>query len=162
MVMAKEGRLSYSTKLVDQICARLELGETLSDICSDPPWPKVSTVQHWIQNSFDVRDRFARAREAGEDAIAARTRAIARGVDRVQDFKPGSSEQRDKLVVDTDLRLLAFWNPKKYSERKQMDLNVTIDTCNLFEKQEAKRLEAMRQMIDVTPATVSNEDDPLW
>ncbi len=160
--MAKEGRLSYSTELVDQICSRLELGETLAEICAEPPWPSTKIVYKWISSISHVRDRFAHAREVGEDYIASRTRAIARGVQQVKDFQPGTSEQRDKLVVDTDLRLLAFWNPKKYSERKQVDMNISVDTSTLFDKMEAKRLEAARTMIDVTPSAVAIDDEPLW
>ena len=35
--------------------------------------------------------------------------------------------QRNKLRVDTRLKLLAKWNPRKYGERVQQDVHLTGD-----------------------------------
>jgi hypothetical protein len=44
--------------------------------------------------------------------IAARTRETARG------FGDSSGDvQRDKLIIETDLKLLAKWDPKRYGDR---------------------------------------------
>jgi len=60
----------------------------------------------------EVSGLLARARDLGETVIANNLRDVARG-------GPGSSGdvQRDKLIVDTDLKLLAIWNPKRYGQR---------------------------------------------
>lgn len=153
--MARGGRLSYTPELLDDICDKLAHGITMAEICADPPMPSVQAVHHWCEVSFKTRDKIARARAIGEDYIAANTRKTARG-------QPGhtyGNEQRDKLVVDTDLRLLAFWNPKKYSEKKQLDVNINLDVANLFDKVEAMRL------AQVAPAPLiidQSDEDPLW
>lgn len=64
-----------------------------------------------------VATDIARARDIGFDAIAARTRDVARGTD-------GSTGdvQRDKLIIETDLKLLAKWS-RKYGERSNIEIN---------------------------------------
>jgi hypothetical protein len=70
-------------------------------------------VLDWAQKFPDVGRRIAHARAAGFDEIARRARLIARG-----DREAGSTgdTQRDRLIVDTDLKLLAKWDPKRYGD----------------------------------------------
>ncbi len=60
----------------------------------------------------EVSAILARARDLGEEVIASDLQSVARG-------GAGSSGdvQRDKLIVETDLKLLAIWNPKRYGQR---------------------------------------------
>lgn len=74
----------------------------------------------------------ARSRLEGFDAIARRARQTARGRgDSTQDV------QRDKLIVETDLKLLAKWDPKRYGDRLNVDgiepsvVNLTINAQSL-------------------------------
>lgn len=74
----------------------------------------------------------AHARLEGFDAIARRIRATARGRgDSTQDI------QRDKLIVETDLKLLAKWDPKRYGDRLNVDgiepskVNITVNAQTL-------------------------------
>ncbi len=60
----------------------------------------------------EVKEAIARARDLGEDCIAIGCRLVARG-----QGESSGDVQRDKLIVDTDLKLLAKWNPKKYGDR---------------------------------------------
>lgn len=108
------GRPSKKTpELCVEIAERLSRGETMADICRDDHMPHVSTVWDWQQQDVAFSQSIARARDIGEDVIANNTRLVARGV---KGHSTGDV-QRDKLVVDTDLKLLAKWNPKKYGER---------------------------------------------
>ena len=102
-------------KKVEEICALLEQGEPLAVICRREDMPSVRTVYNWQDADQTVKDRFQQARDIGEDAIAANLRTVARGGD-------GSTGdvQRDKLVVDTDLKLLAKWNPRRWGDRVQL------------------------------------------
>lgn len=101
---------------VEEICALLEQGEPLAVICRREDMPSVRTVYNWQDADHAVKDRFQQARDIGEDAIAAGTRSIARGLE-------GSTGdvQRDKLVVDTDLKLLAKWNPRRWGDRQALE-----------------------------------------
>lgn len=106
----KGGRPSkYSKELIADICERLSNGEPLAAICRDEGMPDPSTVWDWQQNKPEVSQAIARAREIGEEVIAAECLDIA---DDLQDH-PASRRVR----VETRLKLLAKWNPKKWGEK---------------------------------------------
>jgi hypothetical protein len=73
--------------------------------------PAMSAVNNWRRENAVFDGNFARAREAGHDVIASRARETARGLG-----DSTSDVQRDKLIIDTDLKLLAKWD-KRYSDR---------------------------------------------
>ena len=79
----------------------------------------------------------ARGRLDGFDAIARRARLTTRG-------KGDSSGdvQRDKLIVETDLKLLAKWDPKRYGDKISVD-GIEPTTINLTIS--AQTLPAMQQ-----------------
>jgi len=103
---------TYHPSTVEVICDRLSKGEPLAKICRDDSMPGHRTVYDWMEKQPEVSAIIARARDLGEDVIASDLREVARG-------GAGSSGdvQRDKLIVETDLKLLAKWNPKKYGDR---------------------------------------------
>jgi len=108
----------YSDEIITAICARLSDGEPMAQICRSDAMPSYSAVWDWMQQYDNVKEAIARARDLGEDVIAAGLRDVARG-------GVGSSGdvQRDKLIVDTDLKLLAKWNPKKWGDKVQNEVS---------------------------------------
>lgn len=123
------GRPSKRTPaLIDQICARLSKGEPMASICRDDGFPDPSTVWDWAQADDTVSQSIARARERGFDAIAAECLDIADdGRNDFVDKLNADGEvigrtldaehvQRSKLRVETRLKLLAKWDPKRYGE----------------------------------------------
>ena len=119
----------YTSDLVDRICERLSVGEPLAQICRDKGMPGLSTVYDWQSADKDISGRFARAREAGFDQIAQDALDIAD--DGSRDYKPSEDGrelpdhdhiQRSKLRVETRLKLLAKWDPKRYGERIAQEL----------------------------------------
>lgn len=98
-------------------------GKTLREWCRQPGHPCYWLVYEWMKNDNDFSKRFAQAREAGEDVIAEECLAIAD--DATNDYmeRDGRMEldrehvQRSKLRIETRLKLLAKWNPKKYGDR---------------------------------------------
>jgi hypothetical protein len=116
------GASLYSPELVDAICARLETGETMADICRGDGMPAYRTVKDWIDTKPQVSAAIARAREIGFDAIAASCLAIADGPAEVQGNPCGSEDvQRDKLRIWSRLQLLAKWDPKRYGDKAAID-----------------------------------------
>jgi hypothetical protein len=105
-------RSTFNTKQADEVIARLKRGEPLTHICATKGFPCDDTIRTWAAaNEAFARD-IAHAREIGFDVIAGNTRLVARGLgDSTGDV------QRDKLIVDTDLKLLAKWDPKRYGEK---------------------------------------------
>jgi len=102
----------FTPALVKEIAERLSKGEPLAQICRDAHMPDPSTVWDWMQKDAALSQSIARAREAGFDAIAANTRQTARGLG-----ESTADVQRDKLIIDTDLKLLAKWDPKRYGDK---------------------------------------------
>lgn len=89
----------------------LSVGTPLTVICSDHGMPCDDTVRAWAAENEELSRAIARAREAGHDTIAHRMRQTARGSgDSTGDV------QRDKLIIETDLKLLAKWDPKRYGD----------------------------------------------
>lgn len=102
------------TEAIAKVIAGLRIGTPLTVICSEEGMPGIRTVYEWRDADADLSADIARARDAGFDAIALRTRETARG--------SGDSKgdvQRDKLIVDTDLKLLAKWD-KRYGDSVQL------------------------------------------
>lgn len=99
-------------QVIEDICERLALGEPLAKICRDASMPSAGSVLSWAQNDPETDAAIARARELGHDVIALDALQIADDIE--------GDTQRDKLRVDTRLKLLAKWNPKKYGESTQL------------------------------------------
>ena len=132
----KPGRPTKRTPAIEQeIVERIAQGQTLRSICldNDKRFPEWRTVYDWMEADPDFSARIARARETGHDAIAEEALAIANqplpGIETEEDehgnvtkIKRGDMLGHRKLQIETRLKLLAKWNPKKYGERASMEL----------------------------------------
>lgn len=113
----------YTQEVADAICARLADGEPLRQICRDEAMPAWRTVYDWKDAHADFAARIAHAREAGHDAIAADCLDIAdeTSFDTIQTEngdRPNTEWiSRSKLRIETRLKLLAKWDPKRYGEK---------------------------------------------
>ena len=120
---------TYTEERAAAILERIALGEPLRQICRDEGQPAWRTVYDWMMEEKDFATRFARARELGEDAIAQECLDIADNAanDWMEQFDAksestgwklnGEHVQRSKLRIETRLKLLAKWNPKKWGEK---------------------------------------------
>lgn len=106
-------------QLLNEICERLANGEALVRICESAHLPSRWTVVEWMADDEQVGLRISRARELGEDSIAHDALRIADGL---LPATPGavSDPQRDKLRVDTRMKLLAKFNPKRWGDGLQL------------------------------------------
>lgn len=92
----------------------------------------------------------------GTHAIANRARLTARGYGPTQGGDSTGDVQRDKLICDLDMRLIAKFNPKEFGEAVQMrmaDANgEKLDTTPMIRELLALvRPADGSQAIDVTP-----------
>lgn len=91
--------------------------------------PSVTTVWNWEKADPDLSERIARAREAGEEWLAAECLGIADdsrndwmeqraadGDEQALKFN-GEHVQRSKLRIETRLKLLAKFNPRRWGEK---------------------------------------------
>lgn len=117
----------FTEEVAEAICSRLSKGEPLAHICDNEAMPAVRTVSDWKRDHEGFSANFARARDDGFDALAAQALEIADtplpGVETTT--KPdGSVETREgdmlghrKLQIETRLKLLAKWDPKRYGDK---------------------------------------------
>jgi hypothetical protein len=105
------------------------------------------TVYRWRDAHPEFELRFARAREDGHDVIAEQALEIANTpVEGVvtEESDQGTKIRREdmlghrKLQVETRLKLLAKWNPKKYGDLVQHSGNVGVTLSQLIEKSKVK------------------------
>lgn len=106
-----------------EILERLSNGEPLAEICrSAKKFPHPTNWREWCEKDEGLAIAYARAREAGEDAIAAETLAIIDEEPRLYQTEggprvdPGDVANR-KLRAEHRLKLLAKWNPKRWGEK---------------------------------------------
>lgn len=121
------GRPTIRTpEIVEDILRRLSDGEPLAAICRTPGYPHPSTFRDWANGDEELSRRFARAREDGFDAIAQSAMEIA-DLPPVYAQSEGGSRidtgdvANRKLQIETRLKLLAKWDPKRYGEKVQLD-----------------------------------------
>lgn len=140
----KRGRPSLrSSTIAEEIVRRLsgEDGkpEPMAVICRDDHMPSVTTVWRWMEEDAEFSKAIARAREVGEEAMLADCIEIAH--DGTNDYneqfdKDGQSVgwrlnaehvQRSKLRIETTLKLLAKWNPKKFGDKVDLNHSGTVN-----------------------------------
>jgi transposase-like protein len=116
----------YTFELSEHVCLELSNGKPLRQICREVgiDW---TTIYEWRRVHKDFSERFAIAREIGEEAIAAECLEIADtpAIGIVKTYRGGEvAEAREedmlghrRLQIDTRLKLLAKWNPSKWGDK---------------------------------------------
>lgn len=139
------GRPSLRTqKVCDEIIERVSSGEPLAQVCRDAHMPALRTVYDWMENDAELSARFARARVVGYDMIAADALRIADTphigqVVRESD-KDGTVVTTEdmlghrKLQIETRIKLLAKWDPKRYGERVEVAGDATSPIVQRIER----------------------------
>ena len=122
----------YTVEIAREICASLAEGVPLREICRREGFPEWRTIYDWMVKDdaavaagggAGLSAAIARAREIGYDAMAEDCLRIADDASNdwmETEYGPRVNAehiQRSKLRIETRLKLLAKWNPKKYGER---------------------------------------------
>ena len=139
-------------QIIDDIVAGLSDGVPLRELCRREGMPSWRTVYSWMDADEAVATRVAQAREIGFEAIAEEILDIAddasndwmqrkRQNGTVDIVLDSDHVQRSKLRIETRLKLLACWNPKKYGTKQTVDVgnkdgetlkaDINIDTVAL-------------------------------
>jgi len=118
--------------IADELVEWISEGKTLREFCRQPGKPCYATIYDWKDKDPEFATRIARAREIGEEVIHQECLSIADSTQLgviVTEKPDGSTETKTadmlehrKLRIDTRLKLLAKWNPKKYGDRVDMNL----------------------------------------
>lgn len=120
--------MSYSAEeragAIARVVDGLSKGRPLTILCAGDGMPAVSTFYEWMEADTLLSGAIARAREQGFDAIAMEALAIADEtsqdtVSTETGDRPNSEWiTRSRLRVDTRLKLLAKWDPKRYGDKQ--------------------------------------------
>lgn len=142
-------RLTIRSDRVEQtILSRLATGEPLAVICRENGMPDPSTWRDWCNGDQSLAIAYARAREDGEDYLAAQCLAI-------MDEEPARYETENgdridpgfvahqKNRVEGRLKLLAKWNPKRWGDK----VDVTSDGRPIGEISETERAARVAGML---------------
>jgi hypothetical protein len=143
----------YNAELLETIIDRLSAGEPMAAICREEGMPAARTVRDWINRHASVSAAIAGARDDGEEWLAAECLLIAdtprpgyieeferRMVDnpddpdgeQVEEFVLAKRRVEDmlahrKLQIETRLKLLAKWNPRKWGEKVEVNGRLTLE-----------------------------------
>lgn len=121
---------TYDPEVAREMCEQLSEGVPLREICRQDGFPAWRTVYDWMAKDPDLSAAIAYARDVGYDALAedclriADTPMMGEEVTETEDEegKKVSIKKTDmlghrKLQIETRLKLLAKFNPKKYGDR---------------------------------------------
>jgi hypothetical protein len=113
----------------ETIIAKVSEGVPLAQVCRELGLG-LTTWYDWCRADAELSDRIARAREAGFDVIAAEALRLADtphlGQIVRESDKDGTVVTTEdmlghrKLQIETRLKLLAKWDPKRYGDRVQV------------------------------------------
>ena len=130
LIKPKIGKPSkYTKEIAQSICEQLSEGIPLREICRQDGMPAWRTVYDWMYKDDDLSTAIAHARDLGYDSLAEECLDIADDANNdwmERTDKEGRSigwvvngehVQRSKLRIETRLKLLAKFNPKKYGEK---------------------------------------------
>jgi len=138
---------TYTQAMFDEVIDRLSSGEPLAAICRDEHMPALRTFYVWKDRTPEHAARFAGARDDGFDRIALDTMQIADEVPPLTSMgaTDGGAVQHAKLRIETRLKLLAKWDPRRYGDKLaiggaadlpaiQTDVAVTLDPSEAYKK----------------------------
>jgi hypothetical protein len=115
-----------------EIHAWIESGKTLRAYCRQDRKPSYGLVYDWLEVDAKTEEktessRFARSRDLGEAQILQECLEIAdttqlgeiitQKADGSTEIKQADMIEHRKLRIETRLKLLAKWNPKKYGDK---------------------------------------------
>ena len=163
----KIGRPSkYTPEIAQKMCELLSEGVPLREICRMEGYPAWRTVYDWMYRDdaalasgggVGLSAAIARAREAGYDAMAEECLIIANtphvGVKEVRSVDHRGNETvalstedmlgHRKLQIETRLKLLAKWDPKRFGDKVQL----SGDAENPIKVQAETQAEAMMEAL---------------
>ncbi len=105
-------------EIIDEVCERLALGETLSRICTAPDLPDRRTIHRWAAKDSNIADSILTARRLGGWAM------FDEATDRLMNATPQTIQVERELAhhVRWSISKLA---PDVFGERKERGVNIS-------------------------------------
>ena len=116
---------SYNESIAGEILQRLSLGEPLTKICRDAHMPNPDTVFNWERIIEGFSEKVTRARESSADHYSHEIIEIAdesptmtiSGDEWTKECIDPAGIQRNKLRIDTRLKLMQMLKRKTYGDK---------------------------------------------
>lgn len=158
---------TYDKSLAIQMCELLSEGIPLREICRMDGMPAWRTVYDWIGRDAELAASIARAREMGYDALAEQCLIISNTpvMGKKTVYSSGAEEDKDsvtvteedmlghrKLQIETRLKLLAKWDPKRFGDRVQLSGDAENPIRVEAESQAERMMAALLQNLEMKRA----------
>ena len=144
--MAKR-QTKRTPEVEERIIEGLTDGVPLRVLCRQDDIPSWRTVYDWINADASFASRVAYARDLGFEAIAEDILDIADDTPAISDHV-----QRSKMRIDTRLKLLACWSPKRYGNKQDVSIgNKEGETLKIGAN--AENVELTRHLAEVVRVT---------
>ena len=112
-----KGRTSIKTQeLLDTICHRIALGETLTNICRDPDMPDQKSVWNWLNDDHNFSRNYARAREDQADRMDEMILETA-------DNSTAATANADRVKIMAYQWRAERLKPRMYGAKQTLDVN---------------------------------------
>lgn len=104
-----EKPVKYSQRITDEICEKLSGGQSLRSICTEPGFPKITSVFRWLDRYPEFSIQYARARQAQGESF----------VDELIDIAddPTGDPQRLKLRIDARKWAASKFHGSRYGDK---------------------------------------------
>lgn len=155
----KTGRPSkYTKEIAQSICEQLSEGVPLREICRQEGMPAWRTIYDWMYKDDDLSAAIAHARDLGYDNMAEECLHIADNVmmgsiKTIDDEGNITVKHEDmlghrKLQIETRLKLLAKFNPKRYGDAVKLsgDAENPLEVGNTMFNELLKNVELKLQV----------------
>lgn len=119
----------YTQKIINEICTRIEAGESLRTITKSEHLPHTDTIRRWLGKYDGFCVQYARARESQADTIYEEIQEIERKVE-VKEIDPNAG----RVLIDSKKWRAGKMKPKVYGDWQRIDHGVTASLEDALEK----------------------------
>jgi len=121
--------VKFSQEIFDKICERISSGESLRKICDDDKMPNLTSVWKWLNNSEELSNQYARAREQQaetfvDEILSICDEVLPTGIDGKID---PSVVNQARLKIDARKWVASKLKPKRFGEASVLKIDSEKD-----------------------------------
>lgn len=127
---------TYTPEIGEQFCEEIAANRSVRDICADENFPDKTTIFRWLAKYPEFRDMYAVAKELAVEAKVEDMFDIGDKPIEGMWRERNAEVQRRKIQCDNIKWYVGHIKPKKYGEKKAIEIEAKVTT----ETSEAKQL----------------------
>jgi transposase-like protein len=132
----KRGALKWTEEIWTRMLARITAGETVVKVCRDEGID-FTTFWYWLRTRPELAQEYDRAKAAQLEMMMD---SIIQHAEDLPDLPDPAQVAAKRLSVDTRRWVASKLLPKKYGDRVQQDVQLTVDYASLIQA----RIERLR------------------